>query len=204
MAGRIKIPHTFVVHSYTKPTVCHHCKKLLKGLFKQGLQCRDCRFNVHRKCKDQIPNTCTGEAPKEPGGESGIKIRLNQRNISSSSSSSFNHRKSWLVAFLFFLLIWLTLTDSVEGTDEHPPAADGVDEDSDDDISMTHSHHHIVYFHFCSIVWYQIIYKSLLCFFLLFVYLRTSYVSRLLLTTVSQKWLMTSQSKFVRAGEWWI
>ena len=77
MAGRIKIPHTFVVHSYTKPTVCHHCKKLLKGLFKQGLQCRDCRFNVHRKCKDQIPNNCTGEAPKEPGGES----CMNQRRI---------------------------------------------------------------------------------------------------------------------------
>lgn len=71
MAGRIKIPHTFVVHSYTKPTVCHYCRKLLKGLFKQGLQCRDCRFNVHRKCKDYIPNTCTGEAPKEPGGETG-------------------------------------------------------------------------------------------------------------------------------------
>ena len=67
IGSRIKIPHTFVVHSYTKPTVCHHCKKLLKGLFKQGLQCRDCRFNVHRKCKDYVPNDCTGEAPKEPG-----------------------------------------------------------------------------------------------------------------------------------------
>nr|CAH0105340.1 unnamed protein product [Daphnia galeata] len=100
MAGRIKIPHTFVVHSYTKPTVCHFCRKLLKGLFKQGLQCRDCRFNVHRKCKDNIPNTCTGEAPKEPGVE----------------------------------------TDT-EGTDEQlAPMADGVDEDSDDDISSTHSH----------------------------------------------------------------
>jgi len=96
MAGRIKIPHTFVVHSYTKPTVCHFCRKLLKGLFKQGLQCKDCRFNVHRKCKDHIPNNCTGEAPKEPG-------------------------------------------DSVDGSDDQPATADGVYEDSDDDISYTPS-----------------------------------------------------------------
>jgi protein kinase D len=66
MAERVKIPHSFVVHSYTKPTVCHHCRKLLKGLFKQGLQCKDCKFNVHRKCKDYVPADCTGEAPKDP------------------------------------------------------------------------------------------------------------------------------------------
>lgn len=43
LAGRIRIPHTFVVHSYTKPTMCMHCKKLLKGFFRQGVQCKDCR-----------------------------------------------------------------------------------------------------------------------------------------------------------------
>lgn len=40
LAGRIRVPHTFVVHSYTRPTVCQHCKKLLKGLIRQGLQCK--------------------------------------------------------------------------------------------------------------------------------------------------------------------
>lgn len=128
MAGRIKIPHTFVVHSYTKPTVCHYCRKLLKGLFKQGLQCRDCRFNVHRKCKDYIPNNCTGEAPKEPGGETG-KGRQKESNswrVIDNQHSQLNHLLDQL--------------DSVEGTDEQPPTADGVDEDSDDDISITHSH----------------------------------------------------------------
>ncbi len=35
-----QVPHTFQVHSYTRPTVCQHCKKLLKGLIRQGLQCR--------------------------------------------------------------------------------------------------------------------------------------------------------------------
>ena len=39
-ATRIKVPHTFQVHSYKKPTVCQYCKKLLKGLIRQGIQCR--------------------------------------------------------------------------------------------------------------------------------------------------------------------
>lgn len=38
--NRVKVPHTFQVHSYTRPTVCQHCKRLLKGLFRQGLQCK--------------------------------------------------------------------------------------------------------------------------------------------------------------------
>ncbi|KFO29266.1 Serine/threonine-protein kinase D1 [Fukomys damarensis] len=39
--SKVKVPHTFVIHSYTRPTVCQYCKKLLKGLFRQGLQCKD-------------------------------------------------------------------------------------------------------------------------------------------------------------------
>uniref|UniRef100_A0A8C7VV32 Protein kinase D4 n=1 Tax=Oncorhynchus mykiss TaxID=8022 RepID=A0A8C7VV32_ONCMY len=35
--GRARVPHTFHIHSYTKPTVCQHCRHLLKGLFRQGL-----------------------------------------------------------------------------------------------------------------------------------------------------------------------
>ena len=33
--NRVKIPHTFVIHTYTKPTQCHYCKKMLVGVFKQ-------------------------------------------------------------------------------------------------------------------------------------------------------------------------
>lgn len=40
LLSKVKVPHTFVIHSYTRPTVCQHCKKLLKGLFRQGLQCK--------------------------------------------------------------------------------------------------------------------------------------------------------------------
>lgn len=58
------IPHTFSVHTYTRPTVCQFCKKLLRGIFKQGLQCKDCQYNAHKKCIDKVPKDCPGE--KEP------------------------------------------------------------------------------------------------------------------------------------------
>lgn len=65
LATRIRVPHSFQIHSYKIPTVCQHCKKLLKGLFKQGMQCKDCKFNVHKKCMEKVPMDCSGEAPKE-------------------------------------------------------------------------------------------------------------------------------------------
>lgn len=68
MATRIKIPHTFVVHTYTRPTVCGLCKKLLRGLFKQGLQCKDCQYNAHKKCVEKIPKDCIGENPCDNAG----------------------------------------------------------------------------------------------------------------------------------------
>ncbi|KAJ8405396.1 hypothetical protein AAFF_G00318690 [Aldrovandia affinis] len=56
--GRPQVPHAFHIHSYTKPTVCQHCHRLLKGLFRQGLQCSDCKFNCHRRCEPLVPRDC--------------------------------------------------------------------------------------------------------------------------------------------------
>ncbi|KAF0044554.1 hypothetical protein F2P81_003712 [Scophthalmus maximus] len=39
--GRVKVPHTFAIHTYTRPTICQYCKRLLKGLFRQGMQCKE-------------------------------------------------------------------------------------------------------------------------------------------------------------------
>ncbi|XP_059933071.1 protein kinase D4 [Gadus macrocephalus] len=58
---KTKVPHTFHIHSYTKPTVCQYCHRLLKGLFRQGLQCTDCRFNCHRRCELLVPRDCPGD-----------------------------------------------------------------------------------------------------------------------------------------------
>ncbi|XP_068109988.1 serine/threonine-protein kinase D1 [Hyperolius riggenbachi] len=61
LLSKVKVPHTFVIHSYTRPTVCQYCKKLLKGLFRQGLQCKDCKFNCHKRCAPKVPPNCLGE-----------------------------------------------------------------------------------------------------------------------------------------------
>ncbi|KAK9972346.1 hypothetical protein ABG768_025661 [Culter alburnus] len=58
---RPRVPHTFHIHTYTKPTVCQYCFRLLKGLFRQGMQCSDCKFNCHRRCESLIPPECRGE-----------------------------------------------------------------------------------------------------------------------------------------------
>ncbi|XP_041669010.1 serine/threonine-protein kinase D1 [Cheilinus undulatus] len=77
LLSKVKVPHTFLIHSYTRPTVCQHCKKLLKGLFRQGLQCKDCRFNCHKRCAPKVPNNCLGEVSRNgellsPGAESDV------------------------------------------------------------------------------------------------------------------------------------
>uniref|UniRef100_A0A3Q3EGT7 Serine/threonine-protein kinase n=1 Tax=Labrus bergylta TaxID=56723 RepID=A0A3Q3EGT7_9LABR len=77
LLSKVKVPHTFLIHSYTRPTVCQHCKKLLKGLFRQGLQCKDCKFNCHKRCSPKVPNNCLGEVSKNgellsPGAESDV------------------------------------------------------------------------------------------------------------------------------------
>ncbi|KAM4617340.1 serine/threonine-protein kinase D3-like [Discoglossus pictus] len=69
--NKVKVPHTFQVHSYTRPTICQHCRRLLKGLFRQGMQCKDCQFNCHRRCVPCVPDGCLGErANVEEDGES--------------------------------------------------------------------------------------------------------------------------------------
>ncbi|XP_069772799.1 serine/threonine-protein kinase D1 isoform X2 [Narcine bancroftii] len=75
--SKVKVPHTFVIHSYTRPTVCQYCKKLLKGLFRQGVQCKDCKFNCHKRCAPKVPNNCLGEVAVDgellsPGAESDV------------------------------------------------------------------------------------------------------------------------------------
>uniref|UniRef100_A0A915PXU1 Phorbol-ester/DAG-type domain-containing protein n=1 Tax=Setaria digitata TaxID=48799 RepID=A0A915PXU1_9BILA len=93
-----KIPHTFQVHSYKRPTVCQCCKKLLKGLIRQGLQCRDCKYNCHRKCIEMVASDCPGNLAArenvefELHDEESTKVRLggsmkNLRICSISNSS---------------------------------------------------------------------------------------------------------------------
>jgi protein kinase D len=54
------LPHCFYVHSYRSPTKCYICKRLLKGLVKQGYRCKDCKMSVHKKCIPKVIKNCRG------------------------------------------------------------------------------------------------------------------------------------------------
>ncbi|MGH0172643.1 UNVERIFIED_CONTAM: hypothetical protein FKN15_063785 [Acipenser sinensis] len=66
---RVQVPHRFHIHTYTRPTVCQHCQRLLLGLFRQGLQCSDCKFNCHKRCLPLLPSDCVGERGSFNGEE---------------------------------------------------------------------------------------------------------------------------------------
>ncbi|XP_033873400.3 serine/threonine-protein kinase D3 isoform X1 [Acipenser ruthenus] len=89
--GRVKVPHTFAVHSYTRPTICQYCKRLLKGLFRQGMQCKDCKFNCHKRCASKVPRDCLGEVffngePASPGLDSELPMEVDSGDMSSDCS----------------------------------------------------------------------------------------------------------------------
>lgn len=54
----INIRHKFKITTLKWPTHCRHCGQFIFGLFKQGAVCKECGFTVHKKCIDQVANTC--------------------------------------------------------------------------------------------------------------------------------------------------
>eukprot|EP00092_Neocalanus_flemingeri_P012116 GFUD01013064.1.p1 GENE.GFUD01013064.1~~GFUD01013064.1.p1 ORF type:complete len:700 (-),score=155.21 GFUD01013064.1:108-2207(-) len=54
----INIPHNFKVNTFLGPTFCDHCGKPIWGVYKQGYQCNDCKFNAHKRCLDKFANNC--------------------------------------------------------------------------------------------------------------------------------------------------
>uniref|UniRef100_A0A6I8NIF8 Protein kinase C n=1 Tax=Ornithorhynchus anatinus TaxID=9258 RepID=A0A6I8NIF8_ORNAN len=58
----VNLPHKFSIHSYKVPTFCDHCGSLLWGLLRQGLQCKVCKMNVHRRCETNVAPNCGVDA----------------------------------------------------------------------------------------------------------------------------------------------
>ncbi|XP_072217765.1 serine/threonine-protein kinase D3-like [Leuresthes tenuis] len=93
--GRVKVPHTFSVHTYTRPTICQYCKRLLKGLFRQGLQCKDCKFNCHKRCAAKVPRDCLGEVdfngePLSPSLDSEATMEMDNCDLNSDGGHSMD------------------------------------------------------------------------------------------------------------------
>ncbi|XP_038161291.1 serine/threonine-protein kinase D3-like isoform X1 [Cyprinodon tularosa] len=95
--GRVKVPHTFSIHTYTRPTICQYCKRLLKGLFRQGLQCKDCKFNCHKRCAAKVPRDCLGEVdfngePLSPSLDSEATMEVDICDMNSDGGQSMDEQ----------------------------------------------------------------------------------------------------------------
>uniref|UniRef100_A0A665UKH9 Serine/threonine-protein kinase n=1 Tax=Echeneis naucrates TaxID=173247 RepID=A0A665UKH9_ECHNA len=95
--GRVKVPHTFSVHTYTRPTICQYCKRLLKGLFRQGMQCKDCKFNCHKRCAAKVPRDCLGEVdfngePASPSLDSEATMEVDNCDVNSDGGHSMDEQ----------------------------------------------------------------------------------------------------------------
>ncbi|MBN3326531.1 KPCD3 kinase, partial [Atractosteus spatula] len=80
--GELQVPHTFHIHTYTRPTACQHCQRLLKGLFRQGLQCSDCQLNCHRRCAPLVPSACPGEKSSTNGQDADLSSNADAEEAS--------------------------------------------------------------------------------------------------------------------------
>uniref|UniRef100_A0A8C7T0B4 protein kinase C n=1 Tax=Oncorhynchus mykiss TaxID=8022 RepID=A0A8C7T0B4_ONCMY len=96
--GRVKVPHTFSVHTYTRPTICQYCKRLLKGLFRQGMQCKDCKFNCHKRCAAKIPRDCLEPASPGPDSEATMEVDNSYMCVSALAIDARAHVRSFMRA----------------------------------------------------------------------------------------------------------
>ncbi|XP_046834939.1 protein kinase C-like [Vespa crabro] len=63
--NEIDMPHQFFVHTYKRCTFCDHCGSLLYGLYRQGVQCKACNINIHKRCHKNVARNCGINAKQE-------------------------------------------------------------------------------------------------------------------------------------------
>ncbi|KAL6102167.1 prkce [Pungitius sinensis] len=85
----VNVPHKFSIHNYKVLTFCDHCGSLLWGLLRQGLQCKVCKVNVHRRCESNVAPNCGVDAR-------GIAKVLSDLGVTPDKISNSAHRRKKL------------------------------------------------------------------------------------------------------------
>uniref|UniRef100_A0A8C1RIM8 Protein kinase C n=1 Tax=Cyprinus carpio TaxID=7962 RepID=A0A8C1RIM8_CYPCA len=92
----VNIPHKFSIHNYKVLTFCDHCGSLLWGLLRQGLQCKVCKMNVHKRCESNVAPNCGVDAR-------GIAKVLSDLGVTPDKlSGSVQRRKKETIFFVYF------------------------------------------------------------------------------------------------------
>ncbi|KAK7901120.1 hypothetical protein WMY93_017889 [Mugilogobius chulae] len=85
----VNVPHKFSIHSFKVLTFCDHCGSLLWGLLRQGLHCKVCKVNIHRRCEQNVAPTCGVDAR-------GIAKVLSDLGVTPDKISSSSQRRKKL------------------------------------------------------------------------------------------------------------
>ncbi|CAF1266881.1 unnamed protein product [Adineta steineri] len=83
---KINVPHRFVAHTYRLFTFCDHCGSLLWGAWNQGMQCRECKLNVHKRCTRNVANDCGLDKKKLASVLAVLNINTEPQKMTNSPS----------------------------------------------------------------------------------------------------------------------
>ena len=72
----------------------------------QGVQCKDCRYNAHKKCSEKVPRDCTGEVPNDLADKTGDSADLDQTN----GDESADEDNRWVQSNMAWLRCTLSFT----------------------------------------------------------------------------------------------
>lgn len=56
---KLSAKHEFSDTHFLKPTFCQHCGTMIYGMYKQGVKCKGCNLNAHRRCTENVPENCS-------------------------------------------------------------------------------------------------------------------------------------------------
>uniref|UniRef100_A0A665TF45 Protein kinase C n=1 Tax=Echeneis naucrates TaxID=173247 RepID=A0A665TF45_ECHNA len=114
----VNMPHKFSIHNYKVPTFCDHCGSLLWGLMRQGLQCKVCKMNVHRRCETNVAPNCGVDARGIAKVLSDLGVTPDK--ISNTSQqiihSILKHESKKTMASKSFLSLHVQMLDRLEDT----------------------------------------------------------------------------------------
>uniref|UniRef100_A0A673AYM6 Protein kinase C n=1 Tax=Sphaeramia orbicularis TaxID=375764 RepID=A0A673AYM6_9TELE len=103
----VNMPHKFSIHNYKVPTFCDHCGSLLWGLMRQGLQCKVCKMNVHRRCETNVAPNCGVDAR-------GIAKVLSDLGVTPDKISNTAQRRRKVTTHLFGIRIFIRPLNQIQ------------------------------------------------------------------------------------------